>query len=54
MTDEVNHYTQQEVIMSHYDPFFREPIGDIKNITKQVSLRMKLKDGKIEIHEIEL
>ena len=47
VTDEIENWTSQEYISSYYD-WEKIPIGEEKHYKKQVELRMRLKDGKIE------
>jgi len=53
MTDEVNVYSRQEYLTDCWHSF-KEPVGKPKTITKQVSVRMKLSDGEIEVNETEV
>jgi len=50
MTDEINKYSRQEYL-TDYGHSFKEPIGKPSIVTKQISVRMKLSDGEIEINE---
>lgn len=53
VTDKVKYFSRQEYITDYYETF-KSPVGKPRNITKQVELRMRLKDGQIEINEFEV
>lgn len=52
VTDEVKVYSLQQYVTDGLS--FKDPVGKPRNITKQLEIRMRLKDGKIEINEFEI